>query len=64
MGSGMRIAPCPTCKTNKSIGVATYDYGWKHVECDGCGYMGPGEGSRRQAINSHNERCASAPAQQ
>ncbi len=49
------------------MGVYKYDNNWCHVECDNgfnsgtnCGYLGPGEGSQRQAIKSHNEKCQQA----
>lgn len=51
-----KILPCPKCKRDDSIAVYKYDNGWQHVECDRCYYLGPGEGNRRQAIKSHNER--------
>lgn len=55
-----KIRPCPECKTADTIFVYRYDNGWRHVECDKCFYLGPGEGSIRQAIKSHNERVSSA----
>ena len=56
----MKIAPCPTCKSDEYIAVYTYENGWRHVECTKCNYLGPGEGSIRQAINSHNARLSQA----
>lgn len=50
-----RMAPCPNCDHTKYMSVYCYDHGWKYVECDECGYRGPGEGSIRQAVISHNE---------
>lgn len=50
-----RIRPCPKCG-DPDLAVYTYDNGWKHVECDECYYLGPGEGSKLQAIRSHNQR--------
>ena len=57
-----KISDCPHCKSGDGMAVYIYEHGWHHVECFTCGYLGPGEGSTRQAIKSHNERCASAPA--
>lgn len=48
--------PCPRCATTDHIAVYSYENGWRHVECTKCNYLGPGEGSIRQAIKSHNER--------
>lgn len=48
--------PCPTCHTDEHLSVYRYDNGTRHVECDRCWYMGPGEGSIRAAIKAHNER--------
>lgn len=56
-----RKQPCPNCKSAADLDVFKYGHVWFHVECR-CGYLGPGEGSTTQAIKSHNERCASAPA--
>ena len=57
-----KIRPCPTCGKSDRLYVFKYDSGWQHVECDHCGYMGHGEGSRREAIRSHNVTFA-APTQ-
>lgn len=56
-----KIKPCPHCGADTD--VYKYDNGWRHVECDRCFYLGPGEGSIRAAIKSHNERasCAEPP---
>lgn len=54
--------PCPNCKTVHHLAIFVYANDWHQVECTGCGYLGPGEGSTTQAIKSHNERCANAPA--
>lgn len=53
-----KMAPCRTCKTADNLAIYTYDNGWRHVECDRCGYLGPGEGSKIQAVKSHNARAA------
>ncbi len=55
-----KIKPCPRCKTDAHMAVYTYENGWRHVECDECLYLGPGEGSIKQAIKSHNERMVEA----
>lgn len=57
MATNPKIAPCPNCKNDENICVYTYESGWRHVECVKCNYLGPGEGSVRQAIKSHNARC-------
>lgn len=66
MATNPKIKPCPRCGRTQ-MAVYKYDSGWCYVECDGgfnarphCGYMGPGEGSIRQAIKSHNERAAAS----
>ena len=51
-----KIKPCPICDQIDEIGVYTYEHGWKHVECDRCFYLGPGEGRIRDAIRSHNAK--------
>jgi Zn ribbon nucleic-acid-binding protein len=59
-----KMKPCPRCG-NEDLAVYTYENHGRHVECDKCHYLGPPEGSIRQAIKSHNERCAapvSSPA--
>ena len=58
--------PCPKCKTADHLMTFVYEHDWHHVECEGegCNYIGPGEGSTTAAIKAHNQRCASAPAQQ
>lgn len=48
--------PCPRCG-DPDVAVYRYDNAWRHVECDKCGYLGPGEGSIRQAITAHNLSC-------
>jgi Zn ribbon nucleic-acid-binding protein len=56
-----KMKACPKCGLTDFLAVYDYD-GWKHVECDNgfntsaspCLYLGPGEGSIRQAIKSHN----------
>lgn len=59
MATNPKIRPCPQCG-NEAVSVYGYDNGTKHVECDCCHYLGPGEGSIRQAIKSHNARAALA----
>lgn len=56
--SNPKIKPCPRCKSD-FVTVYKYESGWRYVECDarGCSYRGPGEGSIKQAIKSHNERA-------
>lgn len=49
-----KMTPCPNCKSDENLAVYGYDNGWKHVECNKCWYLGPGEGSVRQAIRAHN----------
>lgn len=49
-----KIKPRPNCKSGDYICVYIHGRGWRHVECDKCFYLGPGEGSIRQAIKSHN----------
>lgn len=63
MATNPKIKPCPLCKS-ENVSVYSYDSGWRYVECDGpgCWYRGPGEGSVRQAIKSHNERTVSTPS--
>lgn len=51
--SNQKIEPCQKCSSN-DVTVYKYDSGWRHVECDECFYLGPGEGSIREAIRSHN----------
>jgi uncharacterized metal-binding protein (TIGR02443 family) len=56
MATNQKLLPCPECKTTDHLAVYTYDNHGRHVECDKCYYLGPAEGSIRQAIKSHNER--------
>lgn len=56
MATNPKLKPCPECSESDHLAVYTYDNGWRHVECTACNYLGPGEGSIRQAIKSHNER--------
>lgn len=60
MATNPKMAPCPNCKTADYLGVYSYESGTRRVECDhhGCWYIGPREGSIRQAIKSHNAKCA------
>ena len=53
-----KIKPCPNCKTDEYLAVYTYDSGWRHVECDQCYYLGPGEGSKLAAIKEYNKRLS------
>lgn len=57
MATNPKMKPCPNCGSGDYLAVYKYDNGWQHVECDNgpCHYFGPGEGSIRQAIKSHNE---------
>lgn len=52
-----KLKPCRKCGTADDLAVYRYESGTKHVECDGCWYLGPGEGSILAAIRSHNERA-------
>ena len=58
MATNQKLKPCPKCRTSEFLGVYAYESGWRYVECDknGCWYRGPGEGSVRQAIKSHNAK--------
>jgi uncharacterized metal-binding protein (TIGR02443 family) len=56
MATNPKMKPCPKCKNDDNLAVYTYDNGWRHVECIKCNYLGPGEGSVRAAIKSHNVR--------
>ena len=58
-----KIKACPTCKTDLHLAICTYDNGWRHVECLECNYLGPGEGSKLQAVRSHNRRITDRAAQ-
>ncbi|NTG49008.1 hypothetical protein G6M04_16650 [Agrobacterium rhizogenes] len=49
-----KMKPCPKCG-NTDLSIYTYDNGWRHVECNKCFYLGPGEGSKAQAVKQHNE---------
>jgi Zn ribbon nucleic-acid-binding protein len=49
-----KMKPCPKCDSADALAVYKYDNGWQHVECDGCFYLGPGSGNRRDAIRLHN----------
>lgn len=60
--SYQKIKPCPNCRSADGMTVYTYDSGWRHAECMKCQYFGPGEGSIKQAIKSHNERVAEKAA--
>lgn len=56
-----KMKPCPKCG-NSDLSIYTYDSGWRHVECDECFYLGPGEGSKSEAVNRHNDRFDEAKA--
>lgn len=56
MATNPKMKPCPTCASTDDLAVYTYESGWKHVECDKCNYLGPGEGSVRWAIKSYNAK--------
>jgi len=60
-----KIKPCPLCNSD-NVSVYKYESGWQYVECDGngCWYRGPGEGSIKNAIKSHNERALARTAAQ
>lgn len=58
MATNQRMKPCPKCNSDEHLAVYTYESGCKHVECTKCNYLGPGEGSIRFAIKSHNERVS------
>lgn len=53
--------PCPNCG-NADVVVYSYDNGARHVECNACYYLGPGEGSIGAAIKAHNERVRARSA--
>ncbi|WP_100962618.1 hypothetical protein [Bosea sp. FBZP-16] len=53
-----KLAPCPGCGETDGLDVYKYESGWRYVECDLCWYHGPGEGSIREAVKSHNDRVA------
>jgi hypothetical protein len=56
-----KIKPCLGCSApGENLGVYKYDSGWSYVECDSCGYFGPGEGRMVDAIRSHNARSLAA----
>lgn len=66
MATNQKILPCPRCGSS-DLTVYEYEHGWRHVECNEgfnrpghlCGYLGPGEGSVRQAIKAHNDTIRS-----
>lgn len=41
----LKMKSCPNCG-NELVAVYCYDNGMKHGECDHCGYLGPGAGSK------------------
>ncbi len=59
-----KMKPCPRCGTAEHLSVYGYGYSsvsHRHVECDRCFYIGPGEGSIRAAIKAHNARIELRP---
>jgi Zn ribbon nucleic-acid-binding protein len=52
-----KMKSCPDCG-NTALACWGYEWGWKHVECDKCNYIGPGEGSVTKAIRAHNAAIA------
>jgi hypothetical protein len=67
MATNQKLKPCPHCGRADMLGVYKYESGWCYVECDnsactGNFYRGPGEGSIRQAIKSHNVKCLALPS--
>jgi Zn ribbon nucleic-acid-binding protein len=52
-----KMKPCPDCG-NTDLACWGYEWGWKHVECDKCDYLGPGLGSVTKAIRAHNAAIA------
>jgi Zn ribbon nucleic-acid-binding protein len=50
-----KMKPCPNCGNCDNLNMYAYESGWWHVECDKCFYLGPGYGSKREAIRSHNQ---------
>ena len=51
-----KIKPCPRC-ASPFVEIFVYESGSRRAECTSCWYMGPCEGSIRQAIKSHNEKA-------
>lgn len=51
-----KIRACVECDSDDNVDVYNYEYGWKHVECERCGILGPGEGRILDAIRSWNAR--------
>lgn len=60
MATNQKMKPCPKCRSVDHLAVYTYESGWRHVECIKCFYLGPGEGSIRQAIAAHNAAIIAA----
>ncbi len=52
----MKLAHCPNCKTDEHLTIYKYESGWQHIECSNCNYLGPGEGKKAQAVQSHNQQ--------
>jgi Zn ribbon nucleic-acid-binding protein len=58
MATNPKMQPCPRCGSADHLAVYSYETSHaRHVECDKCFYLGPGEGSIRAAIKAHNERA-------
>ena len=58
MATDPKIKPCPRCATD-DVAAFNYDSGIWRVECENCDYIGPPEGSKRQAKKSHNDKYKS-----
>lgn len=56
-----KMKPCLKCG-DTDLNIYTYDNGWRHVECDVCLYLGPGAGSKADAVKQHNDRFAATKA--
>ncbi len=50
-----RILPCARCLDGGDPVLMTYEHGWKHVECFDCDQLGPGAGSKAQAVKEWNQ---------
>lgn len=62
MATPQKLKPCPLCGSDR-LAIYVYDHGWRHVDCDECGYLGPGEGSMIAAARSHNAKAVAAFAE-
>ena len=47
-------------RLEEHLDIYTYENGWRHVECDKCFALGPGEGSKRDAAARWNKRALEA----